>query len=54
MTESTEKAVFLNVCFASVFTVKVSPQESQALEGREEAWQKDDLPLVKEDCVRDH
>jgi len=52
--EDTEKAELLNAFFASVFTTKASPQKSQALEVREEVWQKDGLPLVEEDCVRDH
>jgi len=35
------------------FSAKASPQESQALEVREEACRKVDLPLVEKDCVRD-
>jgi len=54
VTEDTEKADLLIACFASVFTAKASHQESQSLEASAEAWRKDDFPLVKEDCVRDH
>ncbi|GAB0208323.1 mitochondrial enolase superfamily member 1 [Grus japonensis] len=52
--EDTEKAELLNAAFASVFTAKADPQESQTLEGREKVLQKEDLPLVEEDRVREH
>ncbi|GAB0190121.1 mitochondrial enolase superfamily member 1 [Grus japonensis] len=47
----------LNSIFASVFTAKVSPQESQTLDLTEKVWRKEDIfffPLVKEDRVREH
>jgi len=53
VTEDTEKAELLNAFFA-VFAAKIGPLESQSLEVREEAWQTYNLPLVEEDCVRDH
>ncbi|GAB0189155.1 mitochondrial enolase superfamily member 1 [Grus japonensis] len=52
--EDTEKAELLNAFFASVFTAKASPQESQTLEVGEKVWRKEDFPLVEEDRVRDH
>jgi len=54
LTEDTEKVQVLKAFFASFFTPKAGPQESQSMEAREEAWRKEDLPLVREDQVRDH
>ncbi|GAB0207209.1 mitochondrial enolase superfamily member 1 [Grus japonensis] len=52
--EDTEKAELLNAFFASVFTAKASPQETQTLEVGGKVWRKEDLPLVEEDRVREH
>ena len=40
--------------FASVFTAKAGPQESQTLEVGEEVLRKEDFPSVEEDWVREH
>ncbi|PKU37340.1 rna-directed dna polymerase from mobile element jockey-like [Limosa lapponica baueri] len=52
--EDAQKAELLNASFASVFTAKVSPQESQTLEVGESAWSNEDTPLIAEDQVRVH
>ncbi|GAB0184184.1 hypothetical protein GRJ2_000884000 [Grus japonensis] len=52
--EDTEKAELLNAAFASVFTAKVGHQETQSLEAGEKVLQKEDVPLVEEDWVREH
>ncbi|GAB0209844.1 mitochondrial enolase superfamily member 1 [Grus japonensis] len=54
VTEDTEEMELLNAAFASVFTAKAGPQESQTLEVREKVCRKKDLPLVEEDRVREH
>ncbi|GAB0207239.1 mitochondrial enolase superfamily member 1 [Grus japonensis] len=54
VTEHAEKAELLNAAFASVFTAKAGPQETQSLEVGEKVWRKEDLPLVKEDQFREH
>ena len=49
-----EDAELLNAAFASIFSAKAGPQESQAPEVGEAAHREDDFPLLEEDCVRDH
>jgi len=48
--EDTKKVDLLNALFASVFTAKTDPHESQTLK---RAWRKGDFPLVKDDLVTD-
>ncbi|GAB0207732.1 hypothetical protein GRJ2_003238900 [Grus japonensis] len=52
--EDTEKAELLHAFFTSVLTAKADPQESQTLEVGQKVLQKEDLPLVDEDQVREH
>jgi len=51
--EDTENTDLLNTFFASVFTAKTAPWESQTLEITERVWGKEDFSLAKEDLVRD-
>jgi len=53
VTEDAEKAEILKAFFASPFSAKAGPQESQAPEVREEAYKEDELPLIKGECVSD-
>lgn len=44
----------LNAYFASVFTAKTTPQESEILKIRERVWGMTDFTLVEEDLIIDH
>jgi len=54
VTQDTEKPAVLNASFASVFTSKIGLQESQVPETRGKGWSKEDVPLVKDDQVREY
>lgn len=51
VTKNMERSMFLITFYALVFTGKICLQESWA---PEKVWNKDDLPLVEEDQVREH
>lgn len=51
--EDTDMVELLNVFFASVFTAKTAPGESQALNIREKNWGNENFSLVEMDLVRD-
>ena len=48
-----ETVEILKAYFASVFSVKALPQESQTLELSESIWGMEDLPLVKVELVHE-
>jgi len=49
-----EKFEVLNILFASVFTSKISLQETQVPETKGKVCSKEDVPLVEEDEVRQY
>jgi len=53
ITQEMEKAEVLNAAFASVFTSKIDPWESQGPETNGKGWNKEDIPLVEEDQVKE-
>ncbi|KAK4831043.1 LOW QUALITY PROTEIN: hypothetical protein QYF61_014975 [Mycteria americana] len=54
VTHGMEKTDVLNAFFTSVFTSKISLQESQAPETREKVWSKEHVPFVEDDQVMEY
>jgi len=54
VTKDMKKDSVLNDFFTSVLTGKTGSQQSQAPETKAKVWSKKDLPLVKQEQVREH